>query len=123
LPYLEIKVHLIQYINLNRDNEKEWLDFSKTLKDLSNNGIADIVEIQEPHKLSGNLITNYYQQTSKKVDKLNKGWEKLSETEQEKAITYLSQQRIREQKKLLTKTELIERESKELNAEVNPTKG
>ena len=70
------------------------------------------MEIQELHKLANNLINSYYQQTSKKIEKLNQDWAKLSESEQSQAIAYLNQLKIRQEKNLLTNQENIVLESR-----------
>lgn len=107
---IQVLLPLKDYINLNPVNKKSWLDFSSSLQELAKGGIADIVEIQELIRLGQDLVSSYYQQTKLEIAK-GKNWNKLSDKQQKKLITYWSQERLRTKLDLLTETEKLDQQS------------
>ena len=79
---IKILMSFKEYINLNKEKHKFWLDFQWTLKECVENihGVIDIMKLRE---LADNLIRDY-QETAKNEIKKGKNWNLLNYDQQQK---------------------------------------
>jgi hypothetical protein len=108
---INIKVLLSfkEYISLNKDKHKLWLDFNRTLKDIKEE-IHDIVAIMKLRESADNLIRDYWE-TAKGEVKKGKNWNSLSEEQQQRLIRYWGYEKARIENNFLTTAEQLEKQS------------
>lgn len=117
---IKVLISLKEYAELNQQKKKLWLDFAWTLQDCEK-GISGIEELMKLRETADNLIRDYRETTSKKIER-GKNWNSLSEEEQKKLIRYWGWEKVRKNHNFSDTLEKLERESKEYEKEIELTK-
>lgn len=124
---IKILMGLKEYTNLNKEKQKLWLDFNKTLKDivgektLFESQIHSIIEVMKLKESAENLINDYWIVAKNEVKK-GKNWNDLDCGQQQKLIRYWSRQKARQEKQLAVALTKQEEQAKTYEKEIELAK-
>ena len=106
---IKILLPFKEYINLNQQKHKLWLDFQWTLKECAKNirGVIDVMRLRE---LADNLIKDY-EETAKKEVRKGKNWNLLDYDQQQKLTRYWGYEKARIENGYLGEAERLEKQS------------
>ena len=117
---IKVLMSFKEYIGLNKETKKLWLDLNWVLKDIKEE-ITDIVTIMKLRESADNLIKDYWE-TAKGEVKKGKGWNSLDSDQQQKLIRYWGYEKARIENNFIDTAEQLEKQSQSYLKEIELAK-
>lgn len=106
-----------EYTLLNKDKQEKWFDFSRTLKDLADNGVHNTSELMRLSELAHILITDY-RETAKREEFKGKRWPSLTEKKKQEFIKFWAREKVRQELALAEGLEAMNERAKEYEKDI-----